>query len=69
MEWGALKGPSLGAKKGDGKDSFDAPDEEKIDGIVPELTERQQDWGEDWGLDWFFECVTADSEEYFLGNE
>jgi len=42
-----LKGPSLGARKGDGKDSFDAPDEEKIDGIVPELTERQQDWRED----------------------
>lgn len=53
VEWGALKGPSLGARKGDGKDSFDAPDEEKIDGIVPELTERQQDWREDWGLDWF----------------
>jgi len=47
VEWGALKGPSLGARKGDGKDSFDAPDEEKIDGIVPELTERQQDWRED----------------------
>jgi len=43
VEWGALKGPSLGARKGDGKDSFDAPDEEKIDGIVPELTERQQE--------------------------
>ena len=44
VEWGALKGPALLAKKGDGKDSFDAPDEEKIDGIVPELTQRQQDW-------------------------
>lgn len=41
MEWGALKGPANATKKDDME--FDAPDEEKIDGIVPELSQRQQD--------------------------
>ena len=40
MEWGALKGPANATKKDDME--FDAPDEEKIDGIVPELSQRQQ---------------------------
>lgn len=41
VEWGALKGPANATKKDDME--FDAPDEEKIDGIVPELSQRQQD--------------------------
>ena len=41
MEWGALKGPANATKTDDME--FDAPDEEKIDGIVPELSQRQQD--------------------------
>ena len=41
VEWGALKGPPNAAKKED--QEFDAPDEEEIDGIVPELSRRQQD--------------------------
>lgn len=41
VEWGALKGPANATKKDDME--FDAPDEEKIDGIVPELSQRQQE--------------------------
>lgn len=41
VEWGALKGPSNAAKKDDAE--FDAPDEKKIDGFVPEFSQRQQD--------------------------
>lgn len=41
VEWGALKGPANATKK-DAME-FDAPDEEKIDGIVPELSQRQQE--------------------------
>ena len=41
VEWGALKGPANATKKDDME--FDAPDEEKIDGIVPERSQRQQD--------------------------
>lgn len=41
VEWGALKGPANATKTDDME--FDAPDEEKIDGIVPELSQRQQE--------------------------
>lgn len=41
VEWGALKGPSNAAKKDDAE--FDAPDEKKIDGLVPEFSQQQQD--------------------------